>query len=648
MRGFMQQRQRPRPSPAVVEILFWEGETLKKMFFVVLMAAVLTVALVSCTEPNQAEENGLCSVVIGRFMAKLTVSGELPLTDDMYWTYTAVKKDSGNRTGEKTEWISLGKGLSGRSISGFSSGRWEFSFKGFLDSGRTQLVYLSEPMVYDLSLGTKQIYVNLEIALEGEGSLDSSGITPNAEGTTIVVDVRSIGKDPAVSKENIGTAPATLEAGVYEVKYRFLDDAGNHVSPTQICNVVIANGQTTKVSGSVNSYTVSLTVQSDDFLTQQGGSVLGETVQKNDDTVIYGMDGRVISAMVKNIHVGETYVIDGIPAVCIYKASTPQSWGQCIFASVNNLGNLTGEVPNHKTTAQRTTKTYEELKALGRIEEKTEKVTIEGVETDVVVDYTVLPCEVPSTDENYYELNYEGLSVFFGSMDYTSPNKKQFYFGVLKDDAGSVVPSGTSFDENRGIGRGAAATLEVLKRVKSETQANDSFESELEKTYNSDVKTALEQYASYVSECESIGVSAMSESKFCFMNGLRDPQTIRFRYEGIQTVAEALSDFYSQNSLYSKWFLPSYDEMSIIADGTTFDESKTLRNDTDLSWTMSLQSSNCDEYYTSSVQSDDVSNDMVYTIYSGYSGMKMRSSYVDSIESGFHLQCEPVKLFRYF
>ncbi len=111
----------------------------KKLVFGLVMILALACVLVSCNSEVSAE-NGVGSaktgsIVIGQEASK-AVGYTVSYTDtveELYWYYTAAKKDNGYRTGvtEVLAPVSTSQGLQGKTLTNFSYGLWDLNFYGF-------------------------------------------------------------------------------------------------------------------------------------------------------------------------------------------------------------------------------------------------------------------------------------------------------------------------------------------------------------------------------------------------------------------------------------------------------------------------------------------------------------------------------------
>lgn len=128
----------------------------KGMLIVITLIALLTSLFISCSAEMQepGDEDAYVTFDSGSTAKDLSQTIVTADADDLYWYYTAVKKDNYGQTGETTDETKVGAtgvpGLEG-TIGPFSQGKWEFTLTAYKKEDRTTLIYRGTSAVVTLS-----------------------------------------------------------------------------------------------------------------------------------------------------------------------------------------------------------------------------------------------------------------------------------------------------------------------------------------------------------------------------------------------------------------------------------------------------------------------------------------------------------------
>ena len=254
---------------------------MKKVLFALIIAVALIA--VSCSDYNVT--NDLCTVQFGRLEAKEAEQGSGSasgvLADagtEIYWRYTAVKKDDGAKTGEKTEETPLkasGAGYSTEAM-GVSPGDWVFTLYGYLEQGYTNLIYKGEATATLAANSVNQIPFTVEIQDGSCGTLISN--LPNTvAGVTYKVSMtaayKGLDTDMVTSNNTPGHANSdfvkqdgtrdldgenpveykqatnnkSVKMGLWTLTYTFTDLNDKSIGKAVEVDALILNGGTTTV-----------------------------------------------------------------------------------------------------------------------------------------------------------------------------------------------------------------------------------------------------------------------------------------------------------------------------------------------------------------------------------------------------------------
>ena len=159
----------------------------KNLLVIAVLIAAFACLFTSCSgsvEPSKAEECGYVTFGNGSSRSLSTEYG-IKSYDELYWYYTAVKKDSYGLTGQKLTQTEVpaktedGKGIGSGTVGPFSQGAWEFELFAY-DAARTgteadNLVYQGKSATIVLKGGeTKAVPVSVSL-MGNTGILDFSG-----------------------------------------------------------------------------------------------------------------------------------------------------------------------------------------------------------------------------------------------------------------------------------------------------------------------------------------------------------------------------------------------------------------------------------------------------------------------------------------
>ena len=147
----------------------------KRLVLGLVMILALACVLVSCNSEVSAENGAgsakTGSIVIGQEASK-AVGYTVSYTDtveDLYWYYTAAKKDNGYTSGQVTTLtaVSNEKGLQGKTLTNFSYGLWDLNFYGFKQpsdsSNIANAVYTGSVLNFLVHQDVNNATVNLEL-----------------------------------------------------------------------------------------------------------------------------------------------------------------------------------------------------------------------------------------------------------------------------------------------------------------------------------------------------------------------------------------------------------------------------------------------------------------------------------------------------
>ncbi len=230
----------------------------------ILLAVMLVVALfVSCDNnvSNNIEETVSVNFEGGR-ARNLTATLETFSKDNLYWRYTAEKKDTtGLKTGETSTEIAVkssGAGLG--SVSGFSQGKWQFTLFAYKDQGFKNLAYKGEIETSLKKDSDNKVLVTVSPVktenVKGTLVIDAQNIKITKNGTEIEgATVNKVYKVVKVGSEDTTAFSTTtsydLGPGAYKVTVAFVDDTASATYTYASGSVVatVYSNLTTTVTG---------------------------------------------------------------------------------------------------------------------------------------------------------------------------------------------------------------------------------------------------------------------------------------------------------------------------------------------------------------------------------------------------------------
>lgn len=144
---------------------------MKRSLFIAIAVLLMAALFVGCNA-DKLEEDQLFEVTIEGDSRALDVTSEASVDNpaDLYWYYTAEKKDTFFTTGQTTEQkaVQAGKGIAGASLGSFSRGDWEFKFYAY-DKDKTDstatLIYSAETRA---TVGRTALVLSLTLKAEVE------------------------------------------------------------------------------------------------------------------------------------------------------------------------------------------------------------------------------------------------------------------------------------------------------------------------------------------------------------------------------------------------------------------------------------------------------------------------------------------------
>ena len=256
---------------------------MKKFLNITLAAALLVLLLSSCSERKNVEDKTRM-ISFGSFSRAVISSNTIPFSDDLYWFYTAEKKDGGFNTGETLSQIpvdkSLSKGYINKSVGPFSYGGWTFTLYGYADlkkddkdnpkaEGKDLIYSGSKVEVINAESNVISVTVKYENKKGEDGYLTGSDITFITSSTSgdiskASMKVRPDGSESVVYEADLektegkfGFERVALEDGVYVVSFTLYDntEAQNIVGRVDGKYVLILSGRNTVLSGTITEET---------------------------------------------------------------------------------------------------------------------------------------------------------------------------------------------------------------------------------------------------------------------------------------------------------------------------------------------------------------------------------------------------------
>lgn len=273
----------------------------KRLYIMFAVLAAMMVILTSCSIDNGSSDRTVMISFGNSGARELTSSNQIPLSNDLYWFYTAEKKDGGYSTGTKSTQAPVddthAAGYADKQVGPFSYGVWEFRLYGYasLNSDNTGKDLIYSGINSNVTLSAESTTVPVTVSYQNQtgqsGYLqidDVTFLTESASGTIDSATVTIIrDSDSSIVRNNVSLTRSssgkyslpsqTLTDGVYRLNFRLLDNAGNEVGTVNSRYVLILSGRITRVSGTIlentanGSFVITIIEPADDVYEVSGG-----------------------------------------------------------------------------------------------------------------------------------------------------------------------------------------------------------------------------------------------------------------------------------------------------------------------------------------------------------------------------------------
>lgn len=246
---------------------------MKKNYLIFIM--IITLGLVLSCSNNNSFSDKTAMITFGNSSSReLNSSNQIPMSNDLYWYYTAEKMDGGYSTGTALTQTPVKEGVTGylnKSVGPFSYGKWKFTLYGYADSNCKDLIYSG--VNSDVSIGATNSTVNVTVSYRNESGKDgyllienvnfitaSTSTTASITSATMTITKDGSTEEPIVknltkTNNTFSHKKITLKNGVYKLDFQLRDNAGNEVGTVNGKYVLILSGRVTKVSGSISENT---------------------------------------------------------------------------------------------------------------------------------------------------------------------------------------------------------------------------------------------------------------------------------------------------------------------------------------------------------------------------------------------------------
>lgn len=246
---------------------------MKKNYLIFIM--IITLGLVLSCSNNNSFSDKTAMITFGNSSSReLNSSNQIPMSNDLYWYYTAEKIDGGYSTGTALTQTPVKEGVTGylnKSVGPFSYGKWKFTLYGYADSNRKDLIYSG--VNSDVSIGATNSTVNVTVRYQNESGKDgylliedvnfiTASTSTTASITSAKMTITRDGASGSLAVKNLTNnnlkfshEKITLTDGVYKLDFQLRDNAGNEVGTVNGKYVLILSGRVTKVSGSISENT---------------------------------------------------------------------------------------------------------------------------------------------------------------------------------------------------------------------------------------------------------------------------------------------------------------------------------------------------------------------------------------------------------
>ena len=265
---------------------------MKKALNTLLIAMAILLALVACSPQNEVADELVSATLISTDKTRsLAASVDFDIATVKAWKYTAVKADSGLKTGETGTGETKAKALDSNGNTGaLSQGNWNFVLYGYSDAEGKKLVCTGSVDNATVIKGDKDVSITVKpsqtsgkrgtLAILDDITVIGNGIKYTGAEYTKTVTVTLNGSDTPISLTPDTAnklSKAEVASGLYKVVITFTDttNAGaSYTAATGTKYVNVYDNLTTTVSGEVDESTQSATI------TSVGGTVKAEMKEK--------------------------------------------------------------------------------------------------------------------------------------------------------------------------------------------------------------------------------------------------------------------------------------------------------------------------------------------------------------------------------